>query len=74
MPNITYGKEKGREWWIVGKGTESARVLREKEIPEEHMRLIAILNLAENNNYIPGVGHRSDDALPMFIRYILDIN
>jgi hypothetical protein len=78
MPQITYAKSRVGYWvallpdqhrnkWIT-------RAIEEEDIVEEHMRLIAILNVAENNSYIPGVGQRSDDALPVFIRYILDVS
>ena len=44
-------------------------------VPEEHMRLIHILALAEDNDYIPGVGMRTEEQpLPGMVRYILDLN
>lgn len=72
MTNITYGKEKGRPWYIRVKNGVNVAVWEDKDIPDEHMRLIAILNLAEDNAYISGVGMRSVDVLPNFVRYILD--
>ncbi len=73
MANITYGREKGRPWWVRVKAGVNVAVWEGADIPEEHMRLMAMLNLSEDNAYIPGVGIRSVDVLPNFVRYILDI-
>lgn len=74
MANITYGREKGRPWWVRVKAGVNVAVWEGADIPEEHMRLIAILNLAENNVRIPGVGMRSDAVLPNFVRYIIEVD
>ena len=73
MRNPVYAKEKNNtgDFWLAC--SVRPEPFFTNNVPEEHMRLISILALAEDNAYIPGVGMRSDEVLPNFVRYVLDI-
>ncbi len=75
MRNPVYAKEKNNtgDFWLACSARPEPFFTN--NVPEEHMRLISILALAEDNAYIPGVGMRTEEQpSPGMVRYILDLN